>query len=145
MIKREYNHSLIGQLENDHRKIMDIYEEIKAHFHEDANHLKIKEKLHKLKTMLQMHIDFEDSLLYPYLSSGYRNDGENMTFIEKANAEMLELASNAFKFISDCTDEMLFAQNREKFKEDFSAIGEILSKRIEFEETSLYPLYVYHH
>jgi hemerythrin-like domain-containing protein len=111
MMKRDYNHSLVDQLESDHRKIMDLYTEIQNLFHMDAAHSAIKERLNKLKAMLQMHIDFEDSLLYPYLSNGYQHDDEKMTFIEQAGADMLDLASDAFRFIEECANELLFSQS----------------------------------
>jgi hypothetical protein len=91
--------------------------------------------------MLIMHINFEDSLLYSYLNDKYRYSDEKMTFITNASKEMQNISEVALKFINECSNPELYIQYRDKFKKELEIIGDILVKRIEFEEDRLYPLY----
>ncbi len=141
-MEREHNPSLIYQLKNDHKKLFNIYSELYNLFINDDNHDIVVEKLIQLKVMLDMHISFEDTLLYSYLNSKYRNINDKLSFINNAQKEMENIIKVALKFIDDCSNSELYNEHRDRFKKELKLIGDILVKRVEFEEDRLYPLYV---
>jgi regulator of sigma D len=140
-MEREHNPLLIHQLKNDHKKLFNIYNKLYSSFISNSNHKEIEDILNQLKVMLIMHINFEDSLLYSYLNDKYRYSDEKMTFITNASKEMQNISEVALKFINECSNPELYIQYRDKFKKELEIIGDILVKRIEFEEDRLYPLY----
>ncbi len=141
-MEREHNPSLIHQLKDDHKKLFTIYNELYNLFINNEKHEIVVEKLIQLKVMLDMHIDFEDSLLYSYLNNKYRNINNKLSFINDAQKEMENIIKVALKFIDDCSNSELYNKHRDKFKKELELIGDILVKRVEFEEDRLYPLYV---
>ncbi len=140
-MEREHNPSLIYQLKNDHKKLFNIYNELYNSFTSNRNHKEIEDILTQLKIMLVMHINFEDSLLYSYLHGRYRHSNDKIEFIDNASKEMQGISKVALKFIQDCSDPELYSKHKDKFKKELELIGDILVKRIEFEEDRLYPLY----
>ena len=141
-MEREHNPSLIYQLKNDHKKLFNIYSELYNLFINNDKHEIVVEKLIQLKVMLDMHIGFEDSLLYSYLNTKYRNLNNKLSFINSAKKEMENIIKVALKFIDDCSNPELYNEHKDRFKKELELIGDILVKRVEFEEDRLYPLYV---
>jgi len=140
-MEREYNPSLISQLKNDHKKLFDIYKDLYNIFISDSDHKEILHKLHQLKALLSMHIEFEDTLLYSYLKTKYDNDRDKLDFIANSNKEMQSISVVAISFIDECSIPELYNKHRDKFKEELKMIGDVLVDRVEFEEDRLYPLY----
>jgi len=143
-LKREHNPSLIEQLENDHQKLFGIYHEISNLFQEEHNknnHAKIQEELKNLKSLLIIHLKFENALLYSYLNDKYEYKKDKLLFIKDANNEMQDIATVALEFIVDCSNFEVYSKNQDRFKSELERIGKFLVKRIKFEETRLYPLY----
>jgi regulator of sigma D len=141
-MKREYNPSLINQLKNDHKKLFDIYNKLYDMFISNSNHKEINNKLHQLEVMLNIHINFEDTLLYAYLNNRYENDSDKLNFITNTDKEMKSISLVALNFINKCSNPKLYNKHKDKFKEELKIIGDILVKRVEFEENKLYPLYI---
>jgi len=140
-MEREHNPSLIYQLKNDHKKLFSIYNEIYNLFASNSDHKEIEDKLNQLKVMLIIHINFEDSLLYSYLHGIYSDNSDKILFIDNASKEMQNISKVALDFISECSNYELYNEHKDKFKNELEIIGDILVKRIEFEEDRLYPLY----
>ncbi len=140
-MEREHNPSLICQLKKDHKKLFNIYNELYNLFISNSDHKDIENVLNQLKTMLLIHINFEDSLLYSYLHGRYRHSSNKISFIDNASEEMQNISKVALKFISECSNPELYSKNKDKFQKELEIIGDILVKRIEFEEDRLYPLY----
>ena len=140
-MEREHNPSLIYQLKNDHKKLLNIYNKLYSSFTSNSTHKEVEDILNQLKVMLIMHISFEDTLLYSYLNGKYRYSTEKMSFIINAGKEMKGISKVALKFIDECSNPELYTKQRDKFKKELEMIGDILVKRIEFEEDRLYPLY----
>ncbi len=140
-MEREHNPSLIYQLKNDHKKLFNIYSELYNLFINNEKHEIIVEKLTQLKVLLHMHIGFEDTLLYSYLNGRYRNMSSKLSFINGAKQEMENIIEVALKFIDDCSNLELYNRHKDRFKKELELIGDILIKRVEFEEDRLYPLY----
>jgi|GEM_PF-4695990 len=138
---REYNYKLIGQLKSDHKKIFKLSKDIYSLFHKKDSFEEIREKLDILKSMLIMHLNFEDAILYPYLIDRYRLDGEKLSFIQKSSRGMENLSEISLKFIEECSNEELYRKHKDRFKKELKDIGELLLKRVKFEEEKLYPLY----
>ena len=138
---REHNPLLIPQLKNDHKQLFNIYKELDDLFVNSDNYEILVEKLIQLKVMLDMHVDFEDTLLYSYLNTKYKHVDSKLFFINNSNREMSNILKVALKFIEECSNPELYTKHKDKFKKELELIGDILIKRVEFEEDRLYPLY----
>ncbi len=141
MLRRNYNSSLIKILSDEHKKIFDAYLSLKDSFEKSSNFEEILDKLNILKITLDMHLNFEDSTLYTYLKYKYRNDNAKLNFIIYADKEMKDIAKSALKFIEECSDYKTYLKKREEFIKELNLIGEVITKRVAFEEGQLYPLY----
>ncbi len=138
---RNYNPSLIELLKSDHKKLLLTYQEAKELFESNGDFDNISNKLDDLKSLLSMHLNFENSLLYSYLEEYYQDHSENLEFIKSSDKKMQDIAEVAIKFIKECSDFEVFSQRKEEFGKELNKIGDTLVKRIEFEESKLYTLY----
>jgi regulator of sigma D len=139
-MEREHNPSLICQLKSDHKRLFNIYNELYNSFTSNSDHKIIEDKLNQLKIMLIIHINFEDALLYSYLKGRYK-DSSKISFIDNSNQEMGSISEVALNFIKECSNPELYHKHKERFQQELEIIGDILVKRVEFEEDRLYPLY----
>jgi len=141
MLARNYNPILIILLKRDHKRLFEIYGNIKNIFENGESYDKVINKLDELKAVLSMHIEFENSQLYSYLESIYKEDKIKLAFLYKADREMGDIVNIALKFIDKFSKLEILIKDREQFKKGLEEIGEVLVKRVEFEENRLYPLY----
>ena len=138
---RNYNPSLIRLLEDDHKRLVEFYLEVKSLFEKDIDFDILADKLDDLKSLLVMHVNFENTLLYSYLEEKYKNSDDKLVFIEEADKEMQNIISVAMKFIQDCSCYDTLIKHRDDFIKELDGIGDVLVERIKFEEEQLYSLY----
>lgn len=96
-------------------------------------------ELSNLSGMLRLHLAKEDSVIYPKLSSA--EDGNVKSIGEKYQSEMGGIKEVWLGFVSkwNTTDKILAQVSG--FKTEIAAVFSALGKRIEAEETELYPLF----
>lgn len=136
-----YDPHLIQRLTADHREIVCLYGEIVA-ANNRGEYSALPPMIRTFKLDLQRHLMVENVRLYAYLTQGVAVDSGHATFIGSAKREMDGIARSVVRFVNgyDTTDAI--AANAGAFKTELEAMGEVLSKRIALEETSLYVLYV---
>ena len=136
--KLSYDESLIPKFKDDHQELLAIYTEC-AQAYDDQKHLKLNQLLKKLKTKLTSHLLVENVRFYIYVSHYYQDDEDNKKLIESFRREMEGIGKAAFNFLT--TYIVADAVYDAKFKEEFDAIGGVLTDRISAEEGELYLLY----
>jgi iron-sulfur cluster repair protein YtfE (RIC family) len=131
-----YQDKLIKELMQDHRQLLDFIPQIESAARED-NLEKFRKLLNAFYKELDLHLLYEDTHLYEYLKWKYSFFDEARDMIKDKQAEMDKIAREIKEFIS------IYKKKSDltNFLEDFKRIQEVLLKRIEFEEKTLYDIY----
>lgn len=135
-----YDPALLNQLTDDHKALLALYMEIKAQF-EASNYKTVSEKLVDFRSALQGHLLTENVRLYIYLNHIFESDDTNAELIHGFRKDMDRIAKVAMGFLKKYEEIGVDQDLAAHFATDFATIGEVLTKRIEKEETILYPLY----
>ncbi|MCW8956215.1 MAG: hemerythrin domain-containing protein [Gammaproteobacteria bacterium] len=136
-----YDPELINNLKKDHQELLAIYTDIKALF-DAGDYITVSSRLADLRTGLQGHLLTENLKLYIYLEHMLRGDEANEDLISGFRKEMNAIAKTAMNFLKKYEAIGVDKELAAVFAKDFATIGEVLTKRIEKEETVLYALYM---
>ena len=135
-----FDPELVAQLKDDHKALIGLYMEIKSLF-EAENYKAVSKNLGDFRTALQGHLLTENVRLYIYLDHMFQMDEINSELIRGFRKDMDGIAKVAINFLKKYEEIGVDQDLAIRFADDFSTIGEVLTKRIEKEETILYPLY----
>ena len=132
---------LIPQLKGEHVEIMHAFESIKEGVSGGkAGDADLINELRELKDVLVAHLDLEDKMLYPALATS--NVAEAKELGEKYSAEMLEISKVAMaffgKYMSETIGDLLKSA---EFRTELDAVIAAVTKRVDAEETILYPAF----
>ena len=127
-------------LKEDHKKIVDLYLKI-SKFIERGQTDKLPKLLKEFYYLYSKHILYEDNYFFSRLNTIYKDDKDKKTFINSKREEMDEITKFIEKFMSRFKTVEEISSNFDSFKKEFQIIGEVLSSRVAFEESDLYPLY----
>jgi len=136
-----YDLSLIGSLKYDHEQILDIYDQIllaalKEEFSE------IQPLLKEFSTALTNHLQVEDELLYGYLKIiANQKSFTAKNVVNNFSSEMKNISIEIFSFLGQSNSIPVNEKTVTEFIKGFKQIGQALQKRVEHEETALYPIY----
>jgi hemerythrin-like domain-containing protein len=133
-----FENKLITELKDDHEKIFTIFMKIEKNFQKN-NLKKIPELLKKFHYEYKLHIVYEDNYFYTYLKNKYNNDKPVLNFIDEKQKEMAVITRAINNFIKKYDN--IEKINTSTFKKDLKKLGNMLYKRISFEESKLYTLY----
>ncbi len=136
-----YDPKLVDHLKDEHQQLLALYTEIKTLF-ENGDYSTVSKKLGEFSSGLQAHLLTENVRLYIYLNYMFTNDETNMELIRNFRREMDGIARVAMNFLKKYEAIGVDEDLANHFAKDFATIGEVLGKRIEKEETTLYPLYM---
>jgi regulator of sigma D len=131
---------LVEKLINEHREIVIIYREMKDLF-DTKDYGRIGTKVNEFKRKLQSHVIVENVQFYTYLENKLRNDPTNLEFIREVRKEMNGIAHAVVQFSRKYENVGFSDQIVEEFAEDLEEIGDVLTQRVEMEESQLYSLY----
>ena len=135
-----YDPNLIDELESDHDKLVKLYEQIWSIGFKASDFSKTSALISRFKSMFQAHLLTENVKFYVYLEQTLANDPHNLKIVKEFRTDMNEIANTAVKFCKTYqgkfTPEMI-----QSFEGDYTAIGEVLTRRVSLEEKSLYVLY----
>jgi len=136
-IKEEflYQNKLIKQLHKEHQKLFDIYLQLNA----EKNPKKRLKLLKKFYYEYHLHVLKEDKQLYTFLLNKYTFVPEIYNKIKNKSEEMKGIT----KFIEEMAkkySDVEFIDTYE-FQKTLDTVGEVLTKRVEFEEKELYSYY----
>ena len=98
----------------------------------------IRELLERLATILEVHLQIEDDVLYPSLVTD--SDSAIATIATKYKNEMGGLASTFASFMKAWRVPGSIEPRPSKFMSESESVFKLLTIRIEREENSLYPL-----
>jgi len=132
---------LIPQLKREHVEIMRSFDSIKEGVSEgNVGDTDLINELRELKNILVAHLDLEDKMLYPALAKSEVVEAKELG--EKYSAEMLEISKVAMaffgKYMSETIEDLLRSA---EFRTELDAVVKAVTKRVEAEETILYPAY----
>jgi hemerythrin-like domain-containing protein len=133
---------LITQLREEHveiTRLLDAMAEICEKDNETEGKAFIEDMV-ELKKVLVAHLDLEDKLVYPKLISS--QDSEIKKLGKNFSNEMLGITKVALKYFEDYSEkECKKLKNDPKFKKDTQLINKAVRKRVELEESILYPAF----
>lgn len=134
-----YDSNLIDELESDHEKLVKLYGRIWAEF-EQANYGKVATLINQFKGDFQAHLLTENVKFYVYLEQSLADDPHNLKIVKEFRTDMNEIANAAIKFCKSYQGKFS-PEMVQKFKSDYTTVGEVLTRRVSLEEKSLYILY----
>jgi len=132
--------SVVDSLKNEHKKIISIYSKI-VKLMEKEKFDRLPKHLKEFYYTYSRHILYEDNYFYSKLRKIYSHDKNKQLFIKLKREEMDEITKFIEKFINKFKTHHDIRENFEEFKKEIQVIGEVLSARVKFEESELYPLY----
>ena len=131
---------LVEKLINEHREIVVIYREMKDLF-DTKDYGRIGTKVNEFKRKLQGHVIVENVQFYTYLENKLRDDPTNLEFIRDVRKEMNGIAHAVVQFARKYEKVGFSDQVIEEFSKELAGIGDVLTQRVEMEESQLYSLY----
>lgn len=136
-----FNGYLIEDLENDHNLLLCNYEKLMECAREN-NFLLLSRLLGDFTVLITNHLHKEDDELYGYLENmaKLKNETEVKVF-RQFRSEMKNISVTIFSTINQNPNIPVTSDTVEGFIADFTELGEILTERIQREESILYPMY----
>jgi len=130
-----YQNELINNLHKEHQTLFNIYLQL----NDEKNNKKRLKLFKKFYYEYHLHILKEDKQLYTFLLNKYTFVPETFNKIKEKEKEMQEITA----FIEGMAKKYstLSAIESEDFQKDLNTVGEVLTKRVEFEEKELYAYY----
>ena len=141
-IFRGFKKDLINGFHKEHQTLIKIYGEINKSI-EKENYKKTKKLLDKFYKNYHKHILKEDNYFYTYLRKKFRQEKNTdlLNFIDQKQKEMENITVFIKHFLKKYQSPKTIKNNIKEFKKEFESLGTELTKRVEFEEKKLYPLY----
>lgn len=140
----QFQPDLIDHLVADHRRLLEVYGEIKKAF-DAADYKHVSQGLDELRRGLQGHLLTENVRMYIYLDRHLASNEFNSELIRGFRREMDAIGKVAMNFLKKYEAIGVDNELAGAFAKDFETIGAVLVKRIEKEERDLYPLYMPHY
>ena len=136
--KDTFDSSLIKELHEEHKTLFNLYEKISNEI-ENENYKKVLKLLKKFYEAYHLHILKEDKQLYNYLITKFKFFEDEQKEILQKQQEMQEIT----KFIEEFSNKYnsLEKIKSKEFLSDFKTIGDVLVKRVKYEEEVLYQKY----
>lgn len=136
-----YDANLIPNLKQDHQQLFSLFTQI-CDETEEGNFELVKTRLRALKHTLQSHLVVENVKFYVYLQQHLADDQEASSLIADLRKEMDGIARAAVQFVNRYEASHFTPELAATFRQELAAIGEVLVKRIDTEESRLYTLYM---
>ncbi len=137
-----YDPNLVSHLLADHQMLLGIFGDIAAAMKRKDMGL-VKEKLGKFGDELNGHLLKENIRFYIYLQHNLKNDPENAAIMLGFRKEMQQIGKSVVDFLQKYTAEGDWNEAMwQNFQQEVGGIGKVLTKRIQMEENTLYPLYL---
>jgi regulator of sigma D len=136
-----YDPGLVRSLLNDHRSLIQIFQEIDAacRAHDIGE---CKEALGRFQSRLIDHLIVENTRFYLYVKNAMKGSNPAAAEIARSfQAEMHQTAKVVTSFVGKYSQDEELLQSA-AFAQDLQGIGQALAERIDREEKTLYPLYV---
>lgn len=137
-----YDAKLVDELKSDHGNLISLFTEIvKTSAKRDDNLLVTQ--LNNFGFSLRGHILKENVRFYVYLRSSLQADESSLSIMQEFAQEMQQIGRAVTDFLHKYTNVAQWDDAQwAVFERDLHAVGGVLTKRIETEENTLYPLYL---
>lgn len=136
-----YSPELIPQLLDDHAFLYKTYEKIQQCFAQ-KDYRSVAKLLGEFRSTLQGHVLKENVRLYIYLERTLGRHPTSGELIQEFRREMDGIARTVMTFLKKYEALDVDRNLAASFKQDFTALGELLTQRLKREEGTLYPLYM---
>lgn len=132
---------LIKTLKEQHIEILHDFSNLAGVLKKNNSEIKdLSEELGELRTFLISHLELEDKLIYPKFVKSKQPELNKLgrTFSE----EMLKISKSVMLFFKTYMYEEFETLKKDKvFLKEFNEIVSAVKKRVQIEETILYPTY----
>ncbi len=137
-----YDPALIQRLLEDHRHIESLFADMVTTA-QQRNAAHLQQVLDGFTTALRGHLLTENVRLYVYLQHTLGGDPENAALIQGFRQEMQQIGRVLADFLLRHREREVWDEDGwSRFAGDLAQLAPVLKKRIETEETILYPLYL---
>lgn len=136
-----FDPGLVDKLKAEHRSLLKLYSKISRAL-AGGNFDEVSEALGEIKGLLQGHLLTENVRLYVYLEHQFAGNEVNMELIRDFRREMDGIGRAVLTFLKKYKAIGSEKELAATFEKDLESLGKILSKRIQHEEETLYPLYM---
>lgn len=135
-----YDAELVGRLKEEHQELVKIFTAIKTSAAENRyNHL--PDLLASFKHSFLHHVSQENVKFYVYMQQHCALNADTLNFIFGVRKEMNDIARSVMKFIDAYITAAPSPGTVANFSAELDQIGAVLIKRVQMEESRLYPLY----
>ncbi len=136
-----YDPELIHQLSGEHQELLNSFGKM-ADAAEKQNWYQTQKHLSTFATELRGHLLTENVKLYVCLSRNFSHDPETQQIAMEFRKDMMHIGRTVNQFVTRYEVAAWNSEMKEMFSSELAGIGEVLVKRIDHEEQSLYPLYL---
>jgi hemerythrin-like domain-containing protein len=132
---------LIAQLKEEHVQIVRLFEETESYASgKNPNGSNLNSSMNEWKEVLIQHLKLEDEALYPKFKNSESEECKNLG--EKFSEEMSTISKAALVFFDKYNStESSDLINNEEFVNELAEIINVIKKRVEVEETILFPAF----
>jgi hypothetical protein len=135
-----YDPLLIKRLRADHQRMLELYTQTQMLLTtQDYNG--VRRKLGELRIILQDHLMTANVKFYIYVSRQMAGDAEKSAMINEYRRDMLSSSREIMDFLRTYSSVRLDDSFANTFQIELLGIGAALVKRIDREQTKLFPLY----
>lgn len=137
-----YDPRLVTELSADHVSLLSLFKEIAA-LAERRDSSALTDRLTRFGDLLRGHVLKENVRLYVYLKHTLQSDEDSLAIMQQFAQEMHHIGRAVTDFLQKYHEvEEWDASQWAVFARDLGNVGKVLSRRIETEENTLYPLYL---
>lgn len=135
-----YDPLLVRRLRADHQRMLEIFTQTQELL-STRDYDGVKRKLGELRIALQDHLMTASVKLYVYVGRQLASDPAKTAIVNEHRRDMLENSRLIMDFLRTYSAVRLDDSFADVFQTEFLVIGSALVRRIEREETTLFPLY----
>lgn len=136
----DYNPDLIENLTKEHKEILKTCFIIE-HLASEQEWEKTQAAMQSLSHLLNRHVDKENHILFQLLEDALEDDSQEIEMVQYIRRDLNQLSSNLRNFIHQYCNMPHDAINGSQFCKEFALMLRYVERRIELEESALYPLY----
>ena len=133
-----YDPNLIDHFLKDHRNLIDLFTDA-SEAYSKQDFASLQDNLRKFQETLTSHLLSENVRFYTYMKYLLKSDSEKSELLGTFQSEMTQIGKVVFAHLNKYSQPNSVYDRA--FKTEFDEIGAALVRRIEAEESRLYPLY----
>lgn len=137
-----YDPQLVHELLADHGRLVELFQDV-SRLAQQRDSEALTEQLARFGDNLRGHVLKENVRLYVYLRHSLQADEDSLAIMQEFAHEMHQIGRAVSDFLRKYTQVPHWDDSQwAVFDRDLSAVGKVLTRRIQTEENTLYPLYL---